>query len=159
MSLGQGLLRGFRTHVRFYLSGRENQQYKGDILDIATPRSQARPSIYHVAVRAQRVSKTGFVLPHVDGQSKTIVRSRCMSYEKFVRSLPTMLLRVGVPAVRARKYAGHSMRCGGATAAAIGRLTPAEISHLAGVKDLNWLVYYDRKRLRSRLRVSRAIGL
>jgi hypothetical protein len=155
----KGFCEVFPTHIRFYLSGRKNNQYKGDILDVATPRRPTRHGIYHVAVRAQRLFKSGFVLPHVDGRSKTIDRSRCMSYETFVRALRAMLLRIGVPAARARKYAGHSMRCGGATAAAIGRLTPAEISHLAGVKDLNWLAYYDRKRLRSRLRASRAIGL
>ena len=112
-----------------------------------------------MAVRAQRVFKTGFVLPHVDGRSKTSDRTRCMSYEKIVKSLRAMLVRIGVPVARARKYAGHSMRSGGATSAVIGKLSPSEISQLAGVKDLNWLVGYERKRLASRLRASRAVGL
>ena len=146
----KGFCEILRTHIRFYLSGRKNKQYKGDILDIAAPRSRTSQGIYHLAVRAQRVFKTGFVLPHVDCRRKTIDRSRCMSYEKFVKSLRSMLLRIGVPAVRARRYAGQSMRSGGATAAAIGKLAPQEISHLAGAKDQNWLVGYERKRLASR---------
>ncbi len=89
----------------------------------------------------------------------TIDRPRCKSYEKFVSSLRAMLLRIGVPAVRACMYAGHSMRSDGATAAAIDKLAPPEINQLAGVKDLNGLVGYEGKRLASRLRTSRAVGL
>ena len=51
------------------------------------------------------------------------------------------------------------MRSGGATAAAISGLSPAEICHLAGVKDVDWLSHYNRNYLSSRLRASRAVGL
>ena len=51
------------------------------------------------------------------------------------------------------------MRSGGATAAAISGLSPAEICHLADVKDVDWLSYYNRNHLSSRLRASRAVGL
>ena len=109
------------------------------MLDLATPRHRARQGIYHMVLRAHRVFKTGFVLQHVDGRSKTIDQIRCMSHEKFVKSLRPILVRIGVPAARARKYASQSMRSGGATSAVIGKLSPSEISQLAGVKDLNWL--------------------
>ena len=36
----------------------------------------------------------------------------------------------------AKDYSSHSLRSGGATAAAISGLSPAEICHLAGVKDV-----------------------
>ncbi len=100
-----------------------------------------------MAVRAQRVFKTGVVLrvlPHVDSRSKTIDRTRCMSYEKFVKSLRAVLLHIFAPGARACKYAGPSMRSGGATPAAIGKLSPLEIGQLAGVKDFNWLMGYER---------------
>jgi hypothetical protein len=155
----KGFCEIFPSHIRFYLDGRKNSQHKGNMLDLATPRHRARRGIYHMVLRAHRMFKTGFVLPHVDGRSKTIDQTRCMSYEKFVKYLRTMLVRIGVPATRARKYAAQSMRSGGATSAVIGNLSPPKINHLAGVKDVNWLVGYERKRLASRLRTSRAVGL
>ena len=48
---------------------------------------------------------------------------------------------------------------GGATAAAVPGLHREDIQHLAGVKDVNWLAYYNRMYLAERLRVSRTIGL
>ena len=69
------------------------------------------------------------------------------------------LIHIGVLEHHARRFAGQSMRSGGATAAAISGLSPAEICHLAGVKDVDWLSYYNRNHLSSRLRASRAVGL
>ena len=68
-------------------------------------------------------------------------------------------LNIGVSEHHARRFAGQSMRSGGATAAAISGLSPAEICHLAGVKDVDWLSHYNRNHLSSRLRASRAVGL
>ena len=64
-----------------------------------------------------------------------------------------------MPIAKAARYAGHSMRAGGAASAAIHGLSTAEICHLAGVKDINWLTWYNRHYLASRIRASRSIGL
>ena len=69
------------------------------------------------------------VLPRVKSSGLIIKDSR-MSYALTV---------TGMPAVKTAKYAGHSMQAGGATSAAVHGLSPVEISHLAGVKDVNWL--------------------
>ena len=82
-----------------------------------------------------------------------------MQYSDFVRFLRSALKHIGLSDGEARRYAGQSMRSGGATAAAMSGLSPAEICHLAGVKDVDWLSYYNRNHLSSRLRASRAVGL
>ena len=64
-----------------------------------------------------------------------------------------------VPAVETSKFTAHGFRGGGATAAVPGGLSPEDVAHLASVRDINWLVYYNRIHLRPRLRASRALGL
>ena len=101
----------------------------------------------------------GFVLPHIDA-SGTVCTQRPMSYSRFVAFLRRALtFCCGMRPTRARSFAGQSMRSGGATCAAMAGLSPAEICHLAGVKDVNWLSYYNRNHLSSRIRASRAVGL
>ena len=56
-------------------------------------------------------------------------------------------------------FAAHSMRSGGASEAARRGLPPHEICHLAGVKDISWLLYYMRQQPADRLRASWSIGL
>ena len=82
-----------------------------------------------------------------------------MEYKPFIRHLRNALVTTGMLETRAQKYAGQSMRSGGATSAAVHGLSPAEICQLAGVSDINLLVYYNRHHLASRIRASRAIGL
>ena len=54
---------------------------------------------------------------------------------------------------------GHSARSGAGSAAAQSDLQPHQICHLAGVKDINWLVGYMREGVSDRLRASWAVGL
>ena len=89
---------------------------------------------------------------HIDSSSH-------MAYKPFVKQLSNALTTTGMATERAAEFAGQSMRSGGATAAAVSGLSSAEISHLAGVSDVNWLVYYNRHHLASRIRASRAVGL
>ena len=86
-------------------------------------------------------------------------RDRPMEYRDFVRYLRQALVTIGVNIDYADHFAGHSMRSGGASAAARAGLPPHEICHLAGVKDINWLLYYMRHLLEDRLRASWSIGL
>ena len=51
------------------------------------------------------------------------------------------------------------MRSGGASEAARRGLPQHEICHLAGVKDINWLLYYMRQQPEDRMRASWSIGL
>ena len=148
----------FRTHIRFYLSGRKNAQYKGNVVDIAVPADRNTLDIYHIARLAHAIFKSGHVLPSISASGR-IDREKPMSIGRFRGQLRQTLMDIGVPAKRAARCAGHSARSGGATAAAESGLAPQDICQLAGVKDVNWLSTYNRNRLASRLRVSRALGL
>ena len=148
----------FTTHVRFFLSRRKNHQYRGNFLDIARPEDPEVRGVYHLCVEAQALFKSGYVLPRIES-SGLIKKDKRMSYASFVLFLRHALAVTGMPEAKAAKYAGHSMRAGGATSAAIHGLSPAEICHLAGVKDINWLTWYNRHYLASRIRASRSIGL
>ena len=128
------------------------------MLDVAVPADSQLRGVYHACKIAKNRFKSGFVLPHVASDG-TVGSSRAMDYERFVAFLRSALLHIGVSEHHAMRFAGQSMRSGGATAAAISGLSPAEICHLAGVKDVDWLSYYNRNHLSSRLRASRAVGL
>ena len=78
------------------------------------------------------------MLPRVES-SGLIAKDERVSYASFVLFLRHALTATGMSIAKAAKYAGHSMRAGGAISAAIHGLSPAEICHLAGVKDVNWL--------------------
>ena len=82
-----------------------------------------------------------------------------MAHALFVRHLCAALVHIGLPSETAAVFSGQSMRSGGASAAAQHGLHRKDIQHLAGVKDVNWLAYYNRMYLAERLRVSRTIGL
>jgi len=148
----------FHTHVRFYLDGRKNNQYGGDFLDVAAPADRRETGVYHLCVVARSVFRNGFLLAHVDGHGH-VDQLRPMAHALFVRHLRAALVHIGLPSETAAVFSGQSMRSGGASAAAQHGLHREDIQHLAGVKDVNWLAYYNRKYLAERLRVSQAIGL
>ena len=148
----------YATHVRFFLSQRKNHQYRGNFLDIARPEDPEVCGVYHLCVEAKALFKSGYVLPRIES-SGLIAKDERMSYASFVLFVRHALTVTGMPAAKAARYAGHSMRAGGATSAAIHGLSPAEICHLAGVKDINWLTWYNRHYLAPRIRASRSIGL
>ena len=148
----------FPLHIRFYLDGRKNNQYRGNMLDIAIPLDPKIRGVYHACLIAKRTFKKGYVLPSISACG-SVDSTRYMQYSDFVRFLRSALKHIGLSDGEARRYAGQSMRSGGATAAAMSGLSPAEICHLAGVKDVDWLSYYNRNHLSSRLRASRAVGL
>lgn len=154
----EGYCEVFPTHVRFFLDGRKNDQYRGSFVDIARPEDPREKGVYHVVARARSVFRTGFVLPKIDGKGR-VSQFESMSHKKFVLHLRAALVHIGVPAEEARKYSAQGLRGGGATAAVLGGLSSEDIAHLAGVRDLNWLAYYNRNHLSTRLRASRALGL
>ena len=82
-----------------------------------------------------------------------------MGYDDFVRHLRQALVTTGMSEAEAGEYSAHSMRSGGASAAARAGLEPLLICHVAGVKSIDWLVGYMRTDLNDRLRASWAIGL
>jgi len=149
----------YDTHVRFFLQRRKTHQYGGMLLDVACPEDPTELGVYHFIVRARSVWKKGFVLPHICRKTGRVDSSRPMPYKTFVLFLRSALMHIGVSAEAAKVFSAQCMRGGGATEAAVHGLSPAEIQHLAGVKDPNWLAYYNRNYLGERLRVSRALGL
>ena len=146
------------THIRFYLDGRKNNQYGGNFLDVARPDDLAVFGVYHVCLLAKAVFGRGFVLGSVDATG-AVDRDTPMPHKMFVAHLRAALINIGLTPEQAGVYSAHSMRAGGATAAAVHGLHREEIQHLAGVADPNWLAYYNRNYLAERIRVSQAIGL
>ena len=154
----EGFCDVFPTHIRFYLDGRKTNQYGGNLLDIARPEDTNTVGVYHVVKLARAVFRRGFVLGSVDARGVVNTSAR-MSHPHFVAHLREALVNVGLTREMAAVYSAHSMRAGGATAAAVHGLHREEIQHLAGVADPNWLAYYNRNYLAERIRVSQAIGL
>jgi hypothetical protein len=154
----RGYCEVFPTHIRFYLDGRKNNMYGGDFLDVAAPADPRERGVYHLCVEARAVFRTGFVLANVDAQGN-VDTQRPMSHANFVRHMREALVHIGLSREEAAVFSAHSMRSGGATAAAVHGLHREDIQHLAGVKDVNWLAYYNRMYLAERLRVSQGIGL
>ena len=146
------------SHVRLYLDGRKKNQYGSNFLDVARPADPGVRGVYHLCVLAKSIFGSGFVLCGVDpgGVLNPVVP---MSHKAFVAHLREALVNVGLTKEMAEVFSAHSMRAGGATSAAAMGLHREDIVHLAGVKDPNWLAYYNRNYLAERLRVSRAIGL
>jgi hypothetical protein len=115
--------------------------------------------VYHIVLLARKMfNGKGFVLANIS-TSGAVDTSRCMSHKLFVHHLRGALIEVGLSERQASVYSAHSLRAGGATAAAVHGLHREDILHLAGVNDPNWLAYYNRTYLTERLRVSRAMGL
>jgi hypothetical protein len=154
----EGFCEVFPTHVRFYLDGRKNDMYGGNFLDVAAPAEHNESGVYHLCVVARAVFRTGFVLAAIDPLGN-VNASQCMAHAAFVRHLREALVHIGLTREEAAVFSAHSLRSGGATAAAVHGLHREDIQHLAGVKDVNWLAYYNRLYLAERLRVSQAIGL
>ena len=77
----------------------------------------------------------------------------------YVSQLRRAAKHAGFPEGAADALAGHSPRSGAASQAARDGLPPHAINHLAGVKDINWLVSYNRELDSDRLRASWSLGL
>jgi len=148
----------FPTHIRFYLDGRKNNMYGGDFLDVAAPAVPEEFGVYHICLLARSVFRSGFVLAYI-GPRGDVDSLRAMPHASFIRHLREALHHIGLSRDAAAVFSAHSMRSGGATAAAVHGLHREDIQHLAGVKDVNWLAYYNRMYLAERLRVSQSIGL
>ena len=106
----------FPLHIRFYLDGRKNSQYRGNMLDIAIPSDPAVRGVYHACLIAKRTFKNGYVIPSISACG-SVDSTRYMQYSDFVRYLRSALKHIGLSDGEARRYAGQSMRSGGATAA------------------------------------------
>ena len=76
----------------------------------------------------------------------------------FVAFLRAALLSVGFGASDVGLFAAHSLRAGGATAAAVWKLSQHEIAMVSATSSTCWLEWYDRRSLARRLQLSRAIG-
>jgi hypothetical protein len=139
---------------------RKNNQEHSTRVSIARPADRNEFGVYNALVLGHKLfGGCGFIMPHIDAAG-LVHRERPMEYDDFVRFLRSGLIyAVGLTADEAALFAGHSARSGGGTAAAQSGLLPHQICHLAGVKDINWLVGYMRESVQDRLRASWAVGL
>ena len=97
-------------------------------------------------------------MPHVDATGRVDL-DRPMSYPDYVQHPRQAARSVGCPGTLAGAVAGHTNRASAASEAARSGLPPHEINHLAGVRDINWLIGYTRELDSDRLRASWALGL
>ena len=144
-------------YIRLYIAERKTHVYGGQWIDVAIT-SDGSFGVYHALLLGKRMFRSGFVLPHIDADGR-VHRERPMGYDEFVRHLRQALVTTGMSEAEAGEYSAHSMRSGGASAAARAGLEPLLICHVAGVKSIDWLVGYMRTDLNDRLRASWAIGL
>jgi hypothetical protein len=139
---------------------RKNNQEHSTRVSIARAADRREFGVYDALVLGHELfGGHGFIMPHVDAAG-LVHRERPMEYDDFVRFLRHGLVyATGMSEEEAGRYAGHSARSGAGTAAAQSGLQPHQICHLAGVKDINWLVGYMRESIGDRLRASWAVGL
>ena len=115
--------------------------------------------LYELLLYGRSVFRAGFILADIDNTG-TVHRERPMEYNRFVGHLRHALVScTGMPEEEADLYAGKSARAGGASEAARAGLPPHVISHLAGVRDINWLLGYNRATDEGKLRASWAVGI
>ena len=123
----------------------------------------ARPEkgkdIYDLIAAAKDLFRSGPVLPNINVATGVPHPEQPMSHSSFVAFLRSALINIGLSEAEAEVLSARSMRAGGATATAVHGLYQEDIQHMTGVKDANWLAWYNRHYLGERLRVPRAIGL
>ena len=82
-----------------------------------------------------------------------------MTYQDYVRPLRRALTELGLDKNAAGTFAGQSPRAGAATEAARAGARPEMINQAAGVRDINWLLTYNRASTGDRLQASWALGI
>ena len=144
-------------YIRFFLSGRKNDQYRGSFLDVAAPLNGLR-GLFHALLRGKNHFKKGFVLRTVYNDGTPADPEKFLGHGRFVAFLRAALLSVGFASKDVGLFAAHSLRAGGATAAAVGKLSQHEIAMVSATSSTCWLEWYDRRSLVRRLQLSRSIG-
>ena len=145
--------------IRILLLSRKNEQFECTWLEVARPQDPTKFGVYHALCIAHGLfGGRGFILPSVDTHG-VIDPNTPMPYTAYVQHLRQAVRLSGCPEVDAERVAGHSPRSGAATQGAGARLQTYELSRLAGVGDLSWIVGYNRHLISDRLRASWALGL
>ena len=141
----------------FDYAGRKNDQYRGSFLDVAAPLNGQR-GLYHALLRGKNHFKTGFVLRTVYNDGTPADPEKFLGHWRFVAFLRAALLSIGFASEDVGLFAAHSLRAGGATAAAVGKLSQHGIAMVSATSSTCWLEWYDRRSLVRRLQLSRSIG-
>ena len=151
----------YPTHIRFYLERRKTAQYGGEWIDVAKP-ADSTTGAYDVIARARELIGQGYVLPRLyatSGGRAPVNSTAPMGPTDYARYLRTALIVTGVSEEDATVYTTHSARHGAASQAHIQKLSPLEVKQLTGASDPDWLLWYDQQKLKSRLELSRKMGL
>ena len=107
---------------------------------MARPQDPRKFGVYHALCIAHSLfGGRGFILPSIDAQGN-IDPNTAMPYKDYVQHLRQAVRLTGCPEVDAERVAGHSPRSGAATQGAGELLQAYELSRLAGVRDLSWIV-------------------
>jgi hypothetical protein len=153
-----GFFRVTPLFIELLCTTRKNNQENCSWLYVARNADDSY-GLYDLLLLGHHVFRAGFILADID-MTGTIHRERPMEYNRFVIHLRhALVLCAGMPPAEADLYAGQSARAGGASEAARAGLPPHVISHLAGVRDINWLLGYNRATVEDKLRASWAVGI
>ena len=138
---------------------RKNNQEFSTRLAVARPADPREFGVYDALLLGKKIFGGGYIMPHIDGAGG-VSRERPMEYDDYVRFLRQGLVSAtGMSDIEASLYAGQSARSGAASEAARNDLEPHRICHLAGVRDINWLLTYMRASTEDKMRASWALGL
>ena len=96
-------------YIRFFLSGRKNDQYRGSFLDVAAPLNGQR-GLYHALLRGKNHFKTGFVLRTVYNDGTPADPEKFLGHGRFVAFLRAALLSIGFASEDVGLFAAHSLR-------------------------------------------------
>ena len=125
---------------------------------MALPQDPGDVGVYYALCLAHRVfGGRGKIMPHVDDAGR-VDGDRPMSYPDCAQYPRQAARSAGCPGALVDAVAGHTNR-GAASEAARSGLPPHETNHLAGVRDINWLIGYTRELDSDRLSASWALGL
>ena len=126
---------------------------------MARPADPNEFGVYNALILGKTIFGGGYIMPHIDSLG-VVHRERPMEYGNYVRFLREGLISAtGTAESEDLLYAGQSARSGAASEAARSGMEPHRICHLAGVRDINWLLTYMRANTEDKMRASWALGL
>ena len=145
--------------IELLCTTRKNKQEFSTRLAVARPADPNEFGVYNALILGKTIFGGGYIMPHIDALG-VVHRERPMEYDDYVRFLRKGLISAtGMAESEALLYAGQSARSGAASEAARSGMEPHRICHLAGVRDINWLLTYMRANTEDKMRASWALGL
>ncbi len=143
--------------IELLCTTRKNKQEFSTRLAVARPADPNEFGVYSALILGKTIFRGGYIIPHIDSLG-VVHRERPMhdDYVRFMRK--GLISATSMAESEALLFAGQSARSGAASEAARSGMEPHRICHLAGVRDINWLLTYMRASTEDKMRASWAWG-